>query len=275
MTYQLTRDFYLVFVDDIWESRRTTSGLITSNTAIHSSTEEVEDRGEFKRRYGIVLQLPATFSDDDLEMIDPGLPTPRKYVSHDWIQMMKNAGYRGYRDHENPAGKYYPSTWEGYDTVKISDRAKRVNVSVGDKIYFEHTSTDMERYMGPYTHNGLKGHMFAIQVNEILCSVKKSPIFLNHQHYVKEKITPQGGWVFVELDMESWESITTPNGVIIKMAPEALPLQGNVLHAQNAGLVGKTVLFTRDADAPVTVDGVEMTSMQEDEILAIIKPKPK
>lgn len=273
MKFQLTRDFYLVFLDEVWESHVTPSGVISSNTSIQNTNEELEDRGEFKRRYGIVLQLPASFSDTPLEMIDPGLPPPRKYVGHEWIQMMHLAGYRGYRDHEQPEKYYYPSAMEEYETVKMSDYGKKMNVQVGDKVYFEHTSTDMERYMGAYTHNGLKGHMFSIQVNEILCVAKKSPVFINHEHYVREKIYPQGGWIFVELNMESWQSITTPNGVIVKMAPEALPLQGKVLHAQNSKLVGKDVIFNQDADAPVTIDGVEMTSMQEGEILATIKAK--
>lgn len=277
MKCSLVRDFFLVFVDDLWESHTTKAGLISSNTGWISgqnSSEETEDRGEHKRRYGIIVEVPCSYSDTALEMIDPGLPQPRKYVSHDWIQQMQNAGHRGYREHENPAGRYYPSTFEEYETVKMSDIGKRVDAKQGDKVYFEPRATDMERYMGAYNHNGLEGHLFSVQVNEILCVAKKSPILINHEHYVKEKIYPQGGWVFVEISMEDWKDITTPAGVIIKVAPEALPLQGKILAAQREDLKpGLNVLFERDADAPITVDGVEMTCMQESDILAIIKPK--
>jgi co-chaperonin GroES (HSP10) len=278
MRYQLLRDFYLVFVSDIWESSTTKSGLITTNTALtakQNAVEEVEDRGEFKRRYGYVIEVPVSFSDTALRMIDPGAPAPRRYISHDWIQMMANSGQRGYRPHENPSRLYYPSTFEEYETVKISDVAKRVDVNVNDLVYFEHTSTDMERYMGEYEYRGLKGYMFSIQANEILCVAKKSPIFINHVHYAKEKIFPQGGWVFVKLNMESWEEITLPGTkIVVKMAPEAKPLQGKIIAAQREDLTpGLDILFERDADAPITIDGEDMTCMSEDDVLAIIKPK--
>lgn len=272
MNYQLLRDFYIVYVDEVWESQKTKSGLITVNTAVHNkdnSSEEVEDRGEHKRRYGWVVETPASFSDNALEMIDPGSPAPRRFVGHDWIQLMKIAGYRGYRDHENPAGKYYPSTFEQYETIKMRDMAKLVDVQRGDKVYFDHKSTDMERYMGRYK----QGHLFSVQVNEIICSVKEKPVFEGYSKYKKNKIIPQGGWTLVKVLMEDWKDITTPSGVIIKVAPEALPLQGKVMYSQKKELEGQLVLFERDADAPIVVEGQELTSMRMDDILATIKPK--
>lgn len=264
MRFQLTHDFYLVKLDEIWESRKTKSGIVTSNTAIQNNNEELEDRGEFKRRYGIVVECPLSLSDNELELIDPGLPQPRRYVGHEWIQRNNLMGQRGYRDHENPRKKYYPSTFEKYETTKFSDL--KIDVKVGDKIYFDHKATDVERYMGK--HEG--GHLFSIQANEILCKVKKSPVFLNHERYVHE-IFPQGGWVFVQINFESWTDITTPSGVIMKVAPEAVPLQGRVVAAQKKELEGKNVLFERDADAPITIDQRELTCMPESDILATLK----
>ncbi len=278
MKFRHTRDFYLVWVSEIWENRQTKSGLLTTNAAYHAKNnvvDEIEDRGEFKRRYGYVLEVPASFSDNEVKLIDPGSPAPRRYISHDWLQSMANSGYRGYRPQDNPARLYYPSTFERYETVKMIDIAARVDVKVGDLIYFEHTATDVERYMGAYEHKGVKGHLFSIQVNEILCMAKKSAVFINHEHYAKEKIYPQGGWVFVKLNMESWEDITLPGTkIVVKVAPEALPLQGKIIAAQRADLKpGLDILFEREADAPITVDGEDMTCMHEDDVLAIIKPK--
>ncbi len=273
--YRLTRDFYLVFVDEIWESKKSKSGLITSVTANANNgaplqaLEELEDRGEYKRRYGTVLQLPASFSNADLEMVDPGLPSPRRYVGHDWLQNMRNIEQRGYRNHEPAHRKYYPSTFDRYDTVTMSDYAKRVNVQVGDKVYFDHKSTDVERYMGRYKD----GHIFSIAVNEIVCGVRQEKIFKGYSGYKSSVIYPQGTWVFVKLNMETWEDITLPGtNIVVKCAPEALPLQGRVVAAQKKELEGKNILFERDADAPITVEGKEMTCMEERDILAVIKP---
>lgn len=267
MRYQILRDFYLVKVDSLWESRETKSGLITSNTAIHSTNEETEDRGAHKRRYGKVIELPLELSDNEHLLIDPGMPQPRRYVGHEWIQQQNLIGQRGYRDHENPAKKYYPGTFEQYETTKFSDLAPLMDAKVGDRVYFEHNSTDVERYMGTYED----GHLFSIRVDEILCVVKKSPIFLNHERFVKSTIYPQGGWVFVRINFESWEDITMPSGIIMKKAPEALPLQGKVVAAQKKDLIDKNILFEREADAPITIDGDELTCMQGSDILATLK----
>lgn len=273
--YQLVRDFYLVWVDRIWEDRKTKSGIITSALAVsnnsvkdHNALEELEDRGEYKRRFGRVIEVPASFSDADVDMIDPGLPQPRRYVSHDWIQGMKLAGWRGYRDHENPLDKYYPSTFERYEVITTSDIAKCVDVKVGDKIYFEHTCTDKERYMGRFDG----GHVFSVRVNEVLCAIREVSIFQGSPKYKRDRIFPQGGWVFVKLNMEDWKDITTPGGIIVKCAPEALPLKGTVVAAQKKELEGKSILFEADSDAPVIVEGRDLTCMRESEILATIKP---
>lgn len=267
MTYQLLVDYYLILVDSIWESTKTKSGIITSNTAIHSSNEETTESGEHKRRYGRIIQCPVSFSDAQVDMIDPGLPQSRTYIGHEWLQFQNRRGQRGYRDHENPRKKYYPSTFEKYDVITCEDYAKHVNVKNGDLIYFDPKATDMERYLGPF--NGQ--HMFSVRVDEILCVVKKSPVFVNHERYVRSTILPQGRWVFVELNFESWEDITLPSGIVMKVAPEAIPLQGRVIAAQNKALERKNVLFERDADAPVTIDGKDLTCMRYDDILATLK----
>lgn len=266
-TYQFLRDFYLVWVDSIWESGKTKSGLITSNTAIQNNVEELEDRGSYKRRYGKILEVPASFSDNPVEEIDPGLPKPKAFIGHDWIEHQSQIGHRGYRLRENPQSKYYPSTFESIESIKFKDIKRLLSVKVGDTVYFEHFSTDVERYMGPYDG----GHLFSVQANEILCVLGERKIFESHSKYKRKEIHPQGGWVFVRINMETWEDITLPSGIIMKVAPEALPLQGRIVASQRADQIGKDVLFERDADAPITVDSKELTCMRQSDILAILR----
>jgi co-chaperonin GroES (HSP10) len=267
MQYQCIRDFFIVAVDSIWESTRTKSGIITSHVPHVDKPEEVEERGEFKRRYGIVKEVPVSFSDTDVETIDPIHPQPRRYIGHDWLEYQHQRGQRGYRAHENPRAKYYPSTFEQYDVITCADIAKQTDIKEGDLVYFSHQCTDVERYMGALGDK----HLFSMQVNEILCVVKKSPVFINHERYVRKTIFPQGGWVFVRINMESWEDITTPNGIIMKVAPQALPLQGKVVAAQRKDLEGKNILFEQNADAPITIEGDELTCMRQDDILATLR----
>lgn len=267
MSYQLYRDFYLVTVDSIWEKTATKSGIITSHIPHIDQEEEVVERGEYKRRYGRVLELPLSFSDNDFETIAPSNPAPRAYVGHDWIAWNHRRGQRGYRDHEDPRSKYYPSTFERYESTKFSSFNGIVDIKQNDLVYFDHQATDMDRYMGKYGDQ----HMFSIRVDEILAVFKKGPVFINHEHYVKSHIYPQGHWVFVEINMESWADITLPSGIIMKVAPQALPLQGKVIAARRKELIGKNILFERDADAPITIDDKDLTCMPESDILATLK----
>ncbi len=260
MKYRLLRDFYLVWLSQVWENP-SKSGLVTSATAMANNgapvnaLEQLEDSHELRRRYGSVLEVPLMFSDNMVDIINPGSPQPRRYVGHDWIEAQHQ--------------KQQPSTFEAYETVTMKDISKLVDVKQGDSVYFEPRATDVERYLGPYK----EGHLFSVRVDEILCKTKKSPIFLSHQHHVQEKIFPQGGWVFVQIDMEDWADITTPSGIIMKVAPEALPLRGKCVAAQNSKLEKRTVLFERDADAPIDIDGRSLTCMRESDILATIKTK--
>jgi co-chaperonin GroES (HSP10) len=273
MKYRMLRDFYVVWLSQVWEERPksliTSPNAMANNNAPVNALEQLEDDHELRRRYGTVMELPLSFSDSMVEIIDPGSPQPRRYVGHDWIEQQHQQGKRGYRDHENPQDRYYPSTFERYECITRQDIAKLVDVQVGDTIYFEPRATDVERYLGPYK----EGHMFSIRVDEILCKTKRSPIFISHQHHVQEKIYPQGGWVFVQISMEDWKDITTPSGIIMKVAPEALPLRGKCIAAQNKKLEKMEVLFEIEADAPIEIDGRSLTCMREDDILATLKSK--
>jgi co-chaperonin GroES (HSP10) len=273
--YTLLRDFYLVQVDDVWETSKTKSGIITKNNAYHAhdnAVDELEDRGEHKRRYGKVIDIPLDLSDDVMvELIDPGTPQSRRYIGHEWLNKMNRMQARGYRDHEDPRQKYYPGTFENYGIVSVRDVAKRNTVKIGDKVYFEHTCTDMEYYLGKHGD----GHLFAMRADKILCVVKLRPIFLNHEHHAQKQIIPQGDWVFVELSMEGWDDITVEiagKPVLMKVSPEALPLQGKVV-AGPKDLEGKTVVFEREADAPIEIEGANLTCMRLSDILATIKTK--
>jgi co-chaperonin GroES (HSP10) len=272
---QLTNDYYLVLVDQLFESSVTPSGIITRNTAVIS--EETEERSEVKRRYGRVLEVPANFTDTVVAPVDPGLPAPKRYVGHEWIEMMRQMGHRqGVRPYDEKV--YYPSTFEAYDVVTCADIAKLVDAQAGERVYFSENATEEDRKMGPYQG----GMMYAVRVDEIQAVVRKKAVFEGYNALQKERVVMQGGWVLVKLDMETWEEITIPvpgheQGIIIKSAPEAKPLRGwveEVNHRKDLKR-GDHIIFERDADAPCTVEGHDYTIMKDEDILATIQSKIK
>jgi co-chaperonin GroES (HSP10) len=272
---QLTNDFYLVLVDQLFESRTTNSGLISSNTAIINPT--TEERSEFKRRYGKVLAVPLNFTNNHVSMVDPGSPAPRKYISHEWIEYMRQWGHRqGVRPYD--AKVYYPSTFEKYDVITCADLGKKMDVEVGDKIYFNESCTEDERFMGKYQGK----LMYSIRVDEIQAIVRTSPVFEGYSKFKRSKVIMQGGWVIVKIDMETWEEISVPIPgqavpLIVKSAPEAKPLRGWIKEIDNRPDLkrGDHIIFERDADAPCMFEGEELVIMKDEDILAKIQPKIK
>lgn len=270
---QLTNDYYLVLVDQLFESSTTPAGIITMNTAVVNP--ETEDRTQHKRRYGKILEVPANFTDAHVDMVDPGLPSPRKYINHEWIEMMRQAGHRqGLRLYDERA--YYPSTFEKYDTITCADIAQKVDAKKGDKVYFSENATEEDRFMGKYQG----GSMYAIRVDEIQAVVREMKIFTGMKP--QKRILMQGGWVLVENDMETWEEISIPIPgqavpLVVKAAPQNKPLRGWVREvAKRPDLkVGDHIVYERDADAPCVVEGKELVIMKDEDILSKIRPTPK
>jgi len=268
---KVLQDYFVVLVDKIYESITTKSGILTSAAEHYLSNEEDKETDEHyahKRQYGTVLTCPESFTQELVELIDPGLPAPKKFISGDYLQMRSNQGYSGY----NKERSYYPSTFDEYESVTLADVAKKVKVNVGDRVYFNYMITEPENYLGD--HQGMK--MYKCRVDEIHCSVThrrkvisgggaKRPVF-----EIVTEIVPQGGWAMVIPDMETWEEITTPSGILRKPSPSAKYLRGIVAHVSPRSDIkpGSKVIYVRHADYVMTIEGRQYYVMQEDDILA-------
>lgn len=245
---------YIVFVIDKRYEDQGNSGIIKINTAWIN--EEESERFSHKRLYGEVISVPKVFSDARVKAIDPGLPTPKVCVDHDWIQDKRNRGYTNHsrRDH-------YPSTFDGYEFITMADIAKLSDVRVGDRIYFDEKTTEPENYLGK--HNGKES--FKILLSDIFCVVRDE----DAGPYVKKTIIPQGGWALIEPDMETWEDIKTKSGIIKKPSPEAKSLLGFIRHIRQRPdmTVGTKIIYVRDADWTIKVEGKDYYAIHEDDIL--------
>lgn len=268
---RLTNDFYIVLIEKLFESSTTESGIITLNDAIVK--EETEERMQYKRRYGKVLEVPLSFSDGHVDMIDPGAPAPRKFVSHDDIEMLRNLWGRmtGYVAYDSKA--YYPSTFERYECVTCADVARKVDVKVGDKIYFSEVATEEDRFLGKFQG----GLMYAVRVDEVQAVVRDVPLFDGYGKKKAPKIFMQGGWVLAKVDMETWEEISinipgSPIPLVMKAAPEAKPLRAFIEAVSHRPDLkrGDHIIFERNADAPVLFEGEEMVIIKDEDVLAKI-----
>lgn len=255
----ILQDFYIVLIDKKYNSEVTKSGLITLNAAYME--EWAEEHLKHRRQFGTILRKPATFSDDMLDIVTPGLPEPRLFVSGEYRAYEAQRGRR-------TIAEYYPSSLDKFDVITIADYAKNVKVQPGDKVYFDYLATDQERFLGSYQD---KGDMYMLRVDEIYCSVKTSRI-ANMAGEYPITVTPQGGWCMLEPDMQTWEEITTPSGIVKQPFPHAKYLLGYVRHISKRDDVkaGDHVIYQRNADYNLSIEGKDYLVMREDDILCKI-----
>jgi co-chaperonin GroES (HSP10) len=268
----ILHDYYNVLVDQIYESTKTKAGITTFNEGYLANQEDKETDEHFanKRLYGTVLTCPENFTDTQVELIDPGAPPPKRFISGEYLQMRANQGYKS-----KEKSYYYPSTFDNYESITLRDISSKVHIQRGDRVYFDYAVTERENELGEFQGK----QMYKVRVDEIRCSVRfkkdilggggAKPLMWNE----KSVIIPQGGWCLVEPITDSWDDIKTPSGIFKKPAPEAKSLQGIVRHIRKRPdlKAGDKVTFLRFADYTMVVEGVPYYVMQEDDILTKFK----
>lgn len=255
MSKQILRDYLLIAVDSMYEKAQTQAGLIMLNDAwleTKDGEEKERYRFQYKRIWGEVVSLPRSYSDTPVYPLDMGEPNPHLYVSHDTINDMRNRGYDWNRN-----DYYHPGMAEKYEMVTLKDYGAKCSAKVGDKVYFNPIVTEEENFVEGRFRSGV----FKVRVDHIFCTVDK------------DGIHPQGGYVLVEANMESWEEITTSSGIIKKPAPQAKVCEGWIRHVTEGSElpVDSLIYYIKDADWPHKIDGKEYFVMLEKDVLCEIE----
>lgn len=246
---RINLDYFLVTVDKKYESSVRDSGIITVNDAwVDKTLEETYDRFQYKRIYGRVESCPLGYSDTTVSLVDPGIPAPRKYISHDMISAKVKEGYKHYGRHN-----YCPSTFEDFKKKTLRDVGRRLSIERFDTIYFDYRVTEDENLVGKHEGKDL----YKVRADQIICSVKDG------------EIIPQGGWCLVEPNMETWEEITTKSGILMKSAPQAKYLEGIVRYISPLYNIkaGDKILYEIAANWTVNVEGKDYYAIEEEDIL--------
>lgn len=229
-----------------YESSVTPAGIITLNTAWIN--DETIERFNHKRIYGRIEACPLTFTESIIEIQDPGLPTPRKHISGEYIESQVKQGLRKFnRNHYSCAGL------DEFDLVTVADVADQTDIRRFDKVYFDPRVTEPENILGK--HNGHE--LYKIRVEQIVCAVREGQIIM------------QGGWCLVEPDMETWEEIRTERGIYVKPRPEAKALRGIMRHFKERDDLheGDRIVFMRGADWTLKIEGKEYYAIHHSDIM--------
>lgn len=271
------QDYFSIEIECRYNESKSKSGIILLNTAWVDDSDM--DRNEHKRIYGKVLSVPSHYSENAYRAIDEGMPSYHKFVGHDDIVDRIN---RGYRNHADKA--YYASTFEKYEVVTMADIAKRIDVKVGDKVYFMPQVTEDENM-----REKAKGReVYQMCVTDLICVVRESKqngelnwsgelynstvIFNDKENgsitISKQEIIMQGENILVKPNMETWDEITTKSGIIMKPNPEAKWLEGIVAHSRHDHIVvGKKIVYLPNADCAITVEDEKYYVMPVQDII--------
>lgn len=248
-------DYFFFSIDKIIESVVTKGGIISLNSAYYEGTAEEElgdERNVHKRIYGRVVAVPSKFSDMAVTAIDPGSPRPKRYIGGDEIAERIRMGHKNYSKKD-----YAPTLYEHDEFITIKDIARKTDIQLGDTIYFDYKATDADQKVGTW-----KGKMiFRVRVDEVLAVVRNG------------EIITQGGWLFVEPDMETWDEITTGSGIIMKPNPEAKELRGLVKYCNFMEYLkkGDHIVFLPHANWAIKVEGKEIFAMRESEVIGVLE----
>lgn len=252
---KIISDYYIVLVDKRYKSDKTKSGMDAMNEAYLE--DWAEDHLKYRTQSGTIIEKPAGFTETVVDIVTPGMPEPKLFISGDFIAQKLLAGY-------TKLPKYSPHTYEGFDVITLADIAKKVDVEIGDKVYFDYMVTEMDRYLGEF--RGMS--MYRLRVDEIYCAIDNAEI-MNAKGQEGIKVRPQGLWCLVEPNKDSWESITTKSGLLRKPKPDAKYLDGNVAFIQEREDIkpGDNIVYQRHADYAMKIEGNEYFVMKEEDIL--------
>lgn len=248
---QIINDYYMVTVTSRYESTKSPSGIIMLNAAVMH--DENIDRFQYKRIYGRVEMVPLRYTQTPVEIKDPGFPAPKKHISGEQLEAQYRSGLKKLNKN------YYSAAgFDEYELLTKADIARDTDIRRLDKVYFDPRATEPENLIGTHQHR----EMYMISVEEIICVVREGEILV------------QGQWCLVEPDMESWEDITTPSGIIKKPRPEAKYLRGIMRHFQHRDDLkeGDHVIYHVGADWLVTIEGKKYYSIERNDIVCKIEP---
>lgn len=243
----IIRDFFMMTVDQRYESAISPSGIITLNTAwVNDTTVE---RFNYKRIYGRIEACPLDFSDDVVQLVDPGTPAPRKHISGEYIQSMVKKGYGSVYNKKF----YCCAGMDDFEKITMRDIAANTDIRRFDRCYFDPRVTEPKNRLGD--HNGKE--LYKIGVNEIICTVRDGEILM------------QSDWCLVKPEMETWQEITTKAGIIKKPNPQAKQLRGFMCHMQHVeGLeIGDKIIYVKGANWTIKVEGTEYYAIQKQDII--------
>jgi hypothetical protein len=267
---EVLQDYFTVAIDCKYEEAKTKSGIIKINTAYVDDQDM--DRYEHKRLYGTVLAVPAIYSNNAHRAIDEGYPRYTKFIGHDNIVDKIN---RGYRNHDQKS--YNCSTFDAYEVVTLADIGKKMDVQIGDRLYFTAQTTEEENFLG--RHNGKD--TYRVIATDVICVVRDDieeqihSIGGDHLPFRKfftgaliTAIITQGEWILIRPNMETWADITTPAGVIKKPHPDKKWLEGTIAHSHHPDkLPGKRIVYMPDADAEITIEGEKYLYMPAQDVI--------
>jgi co-chaperonin GroES (HSP10) len=265
---QIINDFFMISVDQKYESTKTKAGILTLNTA-HQNNEEVE-RFEKKRVYGFVETCPLNFTYKIVDLVDPGVPAPRMYIGSDYIEEKAKAGHKMSQEY------YSCATWDGFDTITTADIAAKCDIRRGDKVYFGEWVTEPDNELGK--HKGRQ--LYKAEVIDIICSIRDGEIIM------------QGDWCLVEPNLETWEEISIPTPVVVngkpltnpdgsvrmrpkeewivkKSQPENKPLEAFMRHfSPFCDLeVGDKIIYNFGANWPMKIEGKDYLVVKQEDVL--------
>lgn len=282
---QPLHDHVIFTTDNVYEEMLSTH--IYSNTAIINEAELDASRHIHRKIHGTVIGIPKGLTRTKIGEEHEGAPVPKRNYSHDQVMKLENMGFSHNGRKDNWCTPHEPKG------IYLSDLTSKMDLQIGDKIYFEYNTLEEENELGWF--EGKK--VFKVRYDNVICAVRKwtdeeikslvpwtkqameakypQRKFLNQEIYdhIKSESSNtimQAGWVLITPEMESWEDFMTESGIVVKSSLDPKPLRGFVAFISNSDYgikKGDNIAFAADSEWVNVIEGSKYFVMQEKYIL--------
>lgn len=212
--------------------------------------QDMKRNQQHRRIYGEVVSTPRKLSGLPLSRVNPGVPNPKRHVSHEVIQEMV---------------RIQPNEWgrKDYSAADFDVKFERLSdfemiAQPGDRAYVHYDCLNPEFFAGKYKDH----YIYYVRYDNIICMVRRGDILMCAGHTLVKPL------------VDSMEESKTVSGIYTQSVDKPRYLQGTLVHVASNnkyGLkVGSHVYYETNSDWENEIEGQKYYVIKEKDIMLTI-----
>lgn len=212
--------------------------------------QDMKRNQQHRRIYGEVVSTPRKLSELPLRRIDPGIPNPKRHVSHEVIQQMRRIQPNEWSNRDYSAADY------DVKFERLSDY--ELVAQAGDRAYVHYDCLNPEFFAGKFKDH----YIYYIRYDNVICVVRRGAILMCAGHTLVKPL------------IDSMEDSRTASGIYTAPTDKPRYLQGILHHVDPKNKYGLTagshIYYENNADWENEVEGEKYYVIKDRDIMATV-----